>query len=147
MISYGPCQTPALSFCVDRLREIESFVPERYWKIDLQAKLPDGNSYSLKWRVPTDDAVIDTRSKRGDGNEEGATFSHQSARELIERAKCADMIVKQVTQTSQSILPPNGLNTVALLEAGSKAMGMSPKTVMSVAEKLYSAGFISYPRT
>ncbi len=146
MISYGPCQTPALSFCVDRLREIEAFVPERYWKVDVQAKLTDGKRYSLKWRVPTNDAVIDTRSKGG-GNESCATFSQQSARKLIERATCADIIVKEVTQTSESIKPPLGLNTVALLEAGSKAMGLSPKNVMNVAEKLYSAGFISYPRT
>ncbi len=147
MISYGPCQTPALSFCVDRLREIEAFEPTTYWKIDVRAELPDGNSYLLKWRVPTNDAVIDTRSKREDAYEENASFSQHTARELIERARGADIVVKKVTQTSESIKPPVGLNTVALLEAGSKAMGMSPKSVMSVAEKLYSAGFISYPRT
>lgn len=147
MISYGPCQTPALSFCVDRLREIETFEPTTYWKIDAHAELPDGKSYLLKWRVPTNDAVIDTRSKRDDAYEENATFSQHAARELIERARGADIVVKKVTQTSESIKPPVGLNTVALLEAASKAMGMSPKSVMSVAEKLYSAGFISYPRT
>jgi DNA topoisomerase IA len=45
------------------------------------------------------------------------------------------------------MIPPVGLNTVASLEMGSKALGMSPKNVMSLAEKLYGAGFISYPRT
>ena len=41
----------------------------------------------------------------------------------------------------------SGLNTVSLLSSASKSMGMSPKQVMNIAEKLYSYGCISYPRT
>lgn len=119
---------------------------KKYWKVDVQAQLPDGKSYSLKWRVTTKDAVTDRRSKDGD-YEESATFNQQSAKRLIERAKRTGIIVKEMSQTSELIKPPVGLNTVALLEAGSKAMGMSPKNVMSVAERLYSSGLISYPRT
>lgn len=146
MISYGPCQTPALSFTVDRLREIEAFQPTNYWKVNVQAKLSDGKSYPLKWRVPVQDIVEDTRNKHK-GNEECATYNQQSAKQLIDRMSGSDLIVKTLTQSSEIVSPPVGLNTVALLEAGSKAMGMSPKQVMNVAEKLYSAGLISYPRT
>lgn len=98
MISYGPCQTPALSFCVDRLREIQEFQPQRYWKINVEAKLSDGKSYPLNWRVPDSDAVEDTRSNQR--NEECATFDQKSAQHLVERCNVSEsLVVKEVTQT------------------------------------------------
>ena len=159
LVSYGPCQTPALSFCVDRAREIEAFEPRNYWKVNVSASSINGNngSVQLRWKPPEKTAVEQTRQSRSPRNndsearnfEEGATFDKALAERAVREASSPSAIatVTHVEQLSEKIKAPVGLNTVGLLAAGSKAMGMSPKQVMNVAEKLYSAGFISYPRT
>ncbi len=42
---------------------------------------------------------------------------------------------------------PLGLNTVEMLRLASSRLGMSPQQTMVVAERLYTQGYISYPRT
>ena len=156
-ISYGPCQTPALSFCVDRAAEIKNFVPEEYWKVDLTARASENKGdgpLKLRWIPPSGSSVATSRGggRRGDKGEkveESASFDKEAAQNIAKLASKPDAYatVVKVESDSEKINAPYGLNTVALLAAGSKAMGMSPKKVMQVAEKLYSAGLLSYPRT
>jgi DNA topoisomerase IA len=55
--------------------------------------------------------------------------------------------VISLTERVVSVRPPAGLNTVALLRMASGAMKVSPHKAMQLAERLYLAGLISYPRT
>ena len=151
LVSYGPCQTPALSFCVDRALEIEAFRPEAYQKVEVTCTLAGRSSiiFKPKW-IPPDQKLSNSKHEHDSDSisEESSTFDIPLAKQTVKEVSHANTLkvvdVKEVIETKNA---PLGLNTVALLTSASKAMGISPKQVMSVAEKLYSSGFISYPRT
>ncbi|CAK0893421.1 unnamed protein product [Prorocentrum cordatum] len=129
VISYGPCQTPTLWFCVERHHEIQNFQRQTFWTPKLTVDVPGVGPCQLEWG-------------------QGRTFDPQEAQDVERTCRQAgQVIVQEVRSEQKAVRRPVGLNTVQLLKAASTGMGMSPVVAMKNAEHLYTTGYISYPRT
>lgn len=51
MITFGPCQTPTLGFCVQRKFDIDNFVPKTYYKINVTVckEKDEFQTFTLDW--------------------------------------------------------------------------------------------------
>ncbi|KAJ1359352.1 hypothetical protein KIN20_018051 [Parelaphostrongylus tenuis] len=129
VISYGPCQTPTLGFCVNRHDQIIHFKPEPYWVMQCVFETPDGTSIHPNWK-------------------RDRLFDRDVCQFFLDRVKTAGrgVVTERTTKESRKERPV-ALNTVELMRVASSAFGISPSSTMSIAEHLYTQGFISYPRT
>lgn len=58
-----------------------------------------------------------------------------------------EAVVEAVTMKDNFKSRPLALNTVELMKMASAGLGIGPHTAMQIAERLYTQGYISYPRT
>jgi DNA topoisomerase-1 len=133
-ISVGRVQSPTLKLIVDREREIQAFDPEDYWELfaDLSK---NGDSFESQYFY--DD----------DGSEAERVWDEDKAEEVHERLQSAETAtVTSVRQRTRTDSPPAPFNTTAFISAAG-SLGYSAQRAMSIAEELYTAGFITYPRT
>ncbi|XP_058093481.1 DNA topoisomerase 3-beta isoform X2 [Magnolia sinica] len=128
VISYGPCQTPTLGFCVQRHLQITTFKPEKSWALHPYI-IKIGYELKLEWE----------REKLFDLD---VTVMFQK---LV--AEDGILSVTDISAKEECKSRPSGLNTVNMLKVASSALGLGPQTAMQIAERLYTQGFISYPRT
>ncbi|CAG8432833.1 7321_t:CDS:10 [Diversispora eburnea] len=128
VISYGPCQTPTLSFCVSRYDQIQSFSPESYW--------------SLAVTVANNEQDLNVNWERA------RVFDKQVTNLFLDTIKdFKEAKVVSVNSVHKTRSRPHALNTVELLKFGSSYLGIGPNETMSIAERLYIQGYVSYPRT
>lgn len=130
LISYGPCQTPTLGFCVQRHDEIQTFKPEPYWVLQVTVKTKDEREVALDWQ----------RVRCFDKEIASSVFL-----QLVKDMKVARVV--SVTCKEKVKGRPIALNTVELMRVASSGLGMGPHHAMQIAERLYTQGYISYPRT
>jgi DNA topoisomerase III len=128
LVSYGSCQLPTLGFVVDRYREIESFIANEFWKIKLLHRM-NSIAVDFNWsRV--------------------RMFDKNCCEALLKVCKADGQFeIESVEQKSKNKWRPQPMDTVELEKSGSRKLRLTAKAVMTIAEKLYMQGFISYPRT
>ncbi|ELY43354.1 DNA topoisomerase I [Natronorubrum sulfidifaciens] len=136
-ISVGRVQSPTLKLIVDREREIEAFDPESYWELfaDLE-KDDDTDAFEAQYFYRDED-----------DNEAERVWEEAVADEVYETLSSRDSAtVVDVTRRTRTDTPPTPFNTTQFIRAAS-AIGYTAKRAMSIAEELYTAGYITYPRT
>ncbi|KAJ8675377.1 hypothetical protein QAD02_011163 [Eretmocerus hayati] len=104
LISYGPCQTPTLGFCVQRHDEIQTFKPDPYWVLQVSVKFPDGQDVCLSW----------SQVRSFDKEVASIFLSHVKEHEFA--------IVSSIHSSEKTKARPVALNTVELMRVASSGL-------------------------
>src|SRR3989344_5535778 len=124
IMSIGRVQGPTLKIIVEREREIEGFKSEKYWQA---FALTNGNSQespSLSFKHPRD-------------------IFNSSSIEIFKGIEQANAETKDSRQTTS---PPVPFDLTTLQREAYKFHKINPSQALSIAQKLYLEGLISYPR-
>ncbi|CAG9863370.1 unnamed protein product [Phyllotreta striolata] len=128
LISYGSCQFPTLGFVVERYKAIENFIAEPFWKIKMSHTVEDINTEFL-WR----------RER---------LFNKAAVEAILDHCKENPLArVESVENKEKSKWRPVPLDTVEMEKNASRKLRINAKDAMQIAERLYTQGYISYPRT
>ena len=122
IMSIGRVQGPTLNLIVQKEIEIQDFKPTPYWQVFLTLK-----DLNLKLKYIRD--IIDKN----------------------ELKKFENLVGKEIylkTTKSEQIMPPNPpMNLTTLQTESYRLYGLTPSNTLKIAQSLYLAGLISYPRT
>ncbi|MGM0482518.1 MAG: type I DNA topoisomerase [Patescibacteria group bacterium] len=126
-LSAGRVQSPALRILVEREREINAFIPQKYWEIRADTETDGGELCTFKCSEdPTEEKEVERIKSTG---EKGDWFVKDIKEKTVHRKANPPFITSTLQRTASSRL------------------GFSPAKTMSVAQRLYEAGLITYMRT
>ncbi|HMI09704.1 MAG TPA: type I DNA topoisomerase [Candidatus Saccharimonadales bacterium] len=126
-LSAGRVQSVAVRLIVEREAEIDNHTPESTFKLTAEFILSDGT-------------VLPAVSAK----------KHQSAddvRKILEDFAKSDFTVDDITKKPGTRSPSAPFTTSTLQQEASSKLGFSPRNTMSLAQRLYEAGHITYMRT
>jgi DNA topoisomerase-1 len=133
-LSAGRVQSVAVRLIVEREREIRAFIPEEYW--DLNADLArQGCEDALRFEV--------TKQNGENFRPQDGTTTHAA----LELMAAQTFVVKKRDDRPTKTKPNAPFITSTLQQAASTRMGFSVKKTMTMAQRLYEAGYITYMRT
>ena len=134
-LSAGRVQSVALRLLVERQREIDAFVPEKYFLMGVEAKKRDEKGETFIAKL-----------SRFDGQKPDIR-NNQTADNILFDLAGAELEVTDLKSQPKKrhALPP--FTTSTLQQAASSVLSMSPGKAMKLAQSLYESGLITYMRT
>jgi len=127
ILSTGRVQGPTLGMLFDKEIEIRKFKPTSFWEIELHAK------------VGKTEVVA--------AHEKDKFWKKEEADEVLKNTKGKDATVTDIKKREYKQPPPVPFNTTELQADAYAHFKFSPTQTNSIAESLYQAGMISYPRS
>jgi DNA topoisomerase-1 len=153
-LSAGRVQSVATRLVVDRERERMKFKVASYW--DLDATFDAGTGHDPRMFPAKLHSIDDVRVARGSDFDNTGVLKGKGERAHLSRAD-AEALATGLAETSYAVrsveskpyrrspYPP--FRTTTLQQEASRKLGMSASVTMSVAQRLYENGFITYMRT
>ena len=129
-LSAGRVQSVALRLIVDREREILAFNSEPYYKVEALFH-PEGTPDKTLVK-----AVLDTRF-----------HDLESAQAFLEKCIGATFTISSIDKKEGTRTPAAPFTTSTLQQEAARKIGLSVSQTMSIAQKLYEQGLITYMRT
>ena len=126
-MSSGRVQGPTLKIIVDREKEIKAFIPVPFWQIQLLGEYK---------KVP-----IEAFHK------EDKFWEKEKAEKAFQNTKGKKAIVDNVKREKFDQKPPAPFDLTTLQTEAYRNFRIQPKKTLEIAQSLYLAGLISYPRT
>lgn len=132
-LSAGRVQSPALRIVMEREREIRAFVPETYYVIAGEWKT-EGRTKESKTYTLGMECEIEPRKK-------------EEADRIVKLGRSHQWEVTNLESTDVSRSPRAPFTTSTLQQTASSRLSFAPSRTMSIAQKLYEKGLITYMRT
>lgn len=142
-LSAGRVQSVALRIICDREEEINEFIPEEYWTLDVLFRA--GGE-----RKPIAARYYGTRAERK------GISSEEELKRIMEELEGAEYKVAEVKRGERTKKPPLAFTTSTLQQEASKVLNFSTQKTMRLAQQLYegvdikgsgTVGVITYLRT
>ena len=142
-LSAGRVQSVALRIIADREDEINAFIPEEYWTLDVELKA-EGEKKPLIAKY------------YGDKNGKVSITTREEMDAVLQKIKNADYHIKEVKKGERVKKSPLPFTTSTLQQEASKVLNFSTQKTMRLAQQLYegvdikgegTVGLITYLRT
>ncbi len=147
-LSAGRVQSPSVRLVVQRERERMAFVAAGYW--DLEAAFPTEPAFTAALASVAGARVAGGRDFDSTGRptrDDVAVLGETAARDLAGRLEGRPFAVTSVETKPYTSKPKAPFITSTLQQVGGSRLRMSSRQVMSVAQRLYEEGYITYMRT
>ena len=132
-LSVGRCQSVGLKIVADREREIQNFVPKKYWDIYVNF-IKNKTKFRAKFA----------------GNNEIGNIDHLYDQKEVDKIKkhCSgDFVIEDIKQRIKEESPKPPFITSTFQQEANSKLGLKTKDAAAVAQKLFEAGYITYIRT
>ena len=130
-LSAGRVQSVAVKLIVEREREIQDFTPKPYFRVTGKFLVPGTNGEPAQLKADL--------SKRFEKREEAEAF--------LSSCMSSEFSVDQIEKKPLKKSPAPPFTTSTLQQEASRKLGFSVNQTMSVAQRLYESGKITYMRT
>ncbi len=134
-LSAGRVQSVAVRLVVDREREIRKFDPVEYWEAFADLARQSGDGEPVRFEVVKEN---DRRFRPGD---------KKTADDAVARLRQRTFTVRGREDRQSSTRPNAPFITSTLQQAAATRFGFSVRKTMTLAQRLYEAGHITYMRT